>query len=465
MTSPNFLTQPRNSNPADAAIPLGYPGVTPLRSSVGRLPAATPDQPAQQGARPPVHFPNGQSVQSPSLSPSTSSQLPNPQLPGALPPVRYDQAVGRSTSQPPLPNRPRGRVFIATILFLIGAAFSYFIFESFVRYGAYGQITGRKLHLATPWDGIVSDLRVRVGDRVRQGDVLFRVENLAMRHRVDEIKGELDLERAKLTAQISRLKWEAERVKDEDELVKADYYEKWSELLWEQAILTDLEQQVQRAIKLKKHDAFAEEKFKSLTSKLVGQEQRIAALSHAVGSLKDRTINDQSSDAAVDDQVQPTLVRIENLQAELERTRQVLAQGEVRCPINARVARIKRLSGEHALAAENIVELMVEGTVEIVLFVPQKKIDHWVAGDQIDVMVQPYQSPIRCEIKHFGPEMQPAPPSIMRHYAADEALLPVVMRPLDPRHTDQMVIGSTVRLPRIALSSKRKQASNSSAQP
>ncbi|QDT11853.1 HlyD family secretion protein [Planctomycetes bacterium K23_9] len=439
MTTQNHFPYQTNLDSSGDTAPLGYPVIAPTRADLG-----------------PTHSRHTWK----SVASMQANTAPNV----------AESPVAAAKTTPPLPKRPRGRFFIATVLILLFAGSGFAIFETFVRYEGYGEVTGRKIQVSTPWSGVVSQLQVRVGDRVRQGDVLFTVENTPMQHRVAEINDKLQLERARLTAEISRLRRESERVRDEDELVKADYYERQSELLWEQSVLSDLEQQVKRAIKLKRNNAISSERFDTLTSQLVGQEQRVKALSGSVDRLKVRTLVTASTETAIDDQVKPVLVKIENLQAELARTQQILNQGVVKCPADARVTRINRYLGEQATASDGVVELLIDGSTEIVLYVSQRRNNRWAKGEEVKVLVSPYDTPLMCRIAHIGPEMRTAPPSIMRHYSADEALLPIVMRPIDADQAGLLVIGSKVRLPRSMVavrqnSSVPTDASTNSRQP
>jgi multidrug resistance efflux pump len=326
---------------------------------------------------------------------------------------------------------------------------SYAFFHNYVRYAAYGQVVSRHVELASPWNGVVTALHVRVGEVVRQGDVLFRVESVEMGHRLEEIQDLLQLERARLDAELARLKWEAERLASTAQLVQSDYYERWSELLWEQSVLSDLTQQFARAERLHSQGAVAAEDLDSLRCRVSGQEQRIAQLTEAVDSLRRQTPFDLQIDSTLQDQVKPTLVRIENLQAELRRVRERLDQGVVTSPAMGQVKRIRKYSGEYAQEAETVVEFLVDGSTEIVLYVPQSQSRAWSRGDSLEVSVPPDSDALRCEVVGFAPEMQAAPPAIMRHYGADEVLQPMVLRPLDADRAARLVPGSQVRLPRL----------------
>ncbi len=389
-------------------------------------------------------FPLGYPQMAPTPGDYAAPQRRSPQLGG--PPTAIPSSP--TTATPPLPKRPKGRALISGLMLSVFAVFAFVIYESFVHYAAYGEVVGRKIQVAAPWDGVVSALHVHVGDVVRQGDVIFNVESMAMRHRMEEIEDSLNLERARLGSEVARLKWEAERVKDTEQLVKADYYEKWSELLWEESVLTDLTHQFSRAVKLQRDGAVAQEQLDSLKYRVAGKEKRIAQLSEAVDNLKQRMENDLPINPALDDQIRPSLVRIENLQGELSRVRQLLDRGVVTCPTNGLVTRINKFAGEHAGPAESIMELLVDGSTEIVIYVPQARSNQWSVGDPLEVSIEPESRRIPCEVIQVAPEMRPAPRSIMRHYAADEVLLPMIVRPLDPNKTSQLVLGSQVRLPR-----------------
>jgi multidrug resistance efflux pump len=285
---------------------------------------------------------------------------------------------------------------------------------------------------------------------------VFNVDSIKMRHRMEQIEDSLNLQRARLGSELARLKWEAERVEDSQQLVKADYYEKWSELLWEESVLTDLTQQLTRAEKLNRENAITVEQFESLKCRYAGQEKRVGQLAEAVHSLQRRLETDRPIDPALNDQIKPSLVLIENLQSELSRVRQVLDQGLVTCPTNGRVTRILKYSGEYVDGTGAVIELLVDGSTEIILYLSQSASDQWSIGDQMDVRIEPANRKLDCEVVRLSPEMQRAPDSIMRHYTTDDVLFPVVLRPRDPKRAEHLVLGSKVRLPRVSLATQTR---------
>ncbi len=141
-------------------------------------------------------------------------------------------------------------------------------------------------------------------------------------------------------------------------------------------------------------------------------------------------------------------MRIENLPAELRRVRKVLDQGLVTSPTNGRVTRISKFAGEYADATAPVIELLVDGSTEIVLYLPQNRSLEWSIGDHMRVSVDPTSRQLDCEVMRLAPGMQHAPNSIERYYDSGESLLPIIVRPSDPYAAHKLVLGSKVRLPR-----------------
>ena len=352
----------------------------------------------------------------------------------------------------PTPRRPQGRLFVtAALLALVGSVSLYF-YDSYFRYAAYGEIVGSKIELSAPWSGVIAEVHVEVGDQVERGAPLFRVDSLQMRHRIEQLEGRLDLQRAHLASELARLKTESEQRSDLHQLAEAEYYEKWSELQWGRSLLQDQQQQLRRAERLKEQGAIELEKLQSLAFRHEGQLRRIEHLTAAVESLRLRAQSPENVASAIQERVQPAVVEIANLQAELARVRQLLHQGQVTCPSDAKVTRVIRHCGE-AVADRSgpVIELLVQGSQEIIVFVSQSDATSWTLGDPMEVQVTSAHETLPCVVSRLSPEMQQAPTAIMRHYHKDELLMPVALRPQDSDRVASLVPGGKVRVPRQSM--------------
>ena len=400
---------------------LGYPAVEPPTTDCGSAPTG-------MGAKPSVRS---------SASTKTGSE--------SKPAVNRG---GESRSGPPLPKRSKGRLFVGSVLLAAVVAIGYSFFNSVLRYTAYGEVVGRRIELTVPWGGVIESIHVREGDEVRHGDLIVRIDNLEHRQRIDEIDDALRLERAQLASDLAMLRWEAEKIRDARKLSQSEFYDKWSELLWEQSKLVDLQTQLARLEPVEREGAAATGQVQSLKLQVAGQDRRVEQLTEAVRALQQRS--EQSPiEIDLEDRVQPTLARIENLQAELQRTREKLQRGEIRAPTSGRIVRTHRFAGEYAAPSEPVVELLVEGSTELVLYLPQSEVQHYPVGRTVKVHVNPTDTHLTCAVERVALEMVPAPDSLSRHYEPQETLLPVFLRVTDDRvSTRWLTLGSELRLPR-----------------
>ena len=366
---------------------------------------------------------------------------PNPPRPPELGPRSFQAAFSpdaarqapEAASQPParptpLPKRPKGRLFVGTLLAAVCAFAGYSIWDSFLRYRAYGTIEGRLIDVSAPWDGQVSQVHVREGESVRQGQVLVTLENLELRQRVDRLNDDLAMAQANLQAEMSRLRWKSHENADRSGKAVADYYQAWGQLLKEQSELARLQPNVERAERLNKQRAISQEEREKVRYEEHGQRQKIDKLITAVEQLAERAQR-VASPVEEYEQLKPRFVAIENLQSELGRLRALLDQGRLRAPVNGLVVKRLRFTGEHTKQFDPVIEVLEEGSLEVVLFLQQKDADLFADGSTTEVVVAPYPERVGCTVLRLGEKFEPAPESIRRHYRSDENLLPIYLEP------------------------------------
>jgi hypothetical protein len=128
---------------------------------------------------------------------------------------------------------------------------------------------------------------------------------------------------------------------------------------------------------------------------------------------------------AGDDQLKLSSARIEAAQAELAEIRKRLEQAQVYAPANGVVLKSLRYAGEYCRADAPLLELLEEGSLEVVLYMPQGASALLAVGDEAELVVEPYAQQVRCKVVRLGEEYLPPPPQLERHYWAKEKLLPV----------------------------------------
>jgi HlyD family secretion protein len=340
----------------------------------------------------------------------------------------------------PLPRRPKGRWFIGVLLLAACGYGAYQVYDTFFRYRAYGVITGRVLNLSPSWEGVVQYVHVREGDTVRQGQLLMTLDNTELRQRRAQLDDELRVAQATLEAEAARLKWQAAFHLDQSGDAQARYYEAWGQFLQEQSRLELLKNEAERVSSLQAQNAASKQELDQVLFDLRGQEQKIIKLRSALAERKRRaeltgSLLGKQADPSYGlmgdgaDQLKPSLARIEALQAERARLDERLAQGRLCAPANGLVVKINRFTGERCLPAEPLVALLEEGSLQVVLYVPQKSSAALAVGDDINLGVAPYPEPLTCTLTQLGDRYEPAPESIKRHYAVGQQLLPAYFQP------------------------------------
>lgn len=356
---------------------------------------------------------------------------------------RINAQVPPASARPtPLTPHPKGRWFIGLVLVGICVYVGYNVWNSFFRFQAYGTITGRTIDVAPPWDGVVRYLHVREGDAVRQGQLLVTADNFDLRQRYAQLGNELRVAQATLGAETAKLKWQAAFGIDENRGAFANYYESLGNLLRNQARLQELESDFRRAERLHSSRAISTEEYDRTRYAKQGQQDLVAKLQIAVGELKKRSDEadqllkkngdlNSGLERAGHEQLQPFLARLEAVQGELQMVRDKLTVGELRSPANGTVLKSHHAAGERCLPTEPLITIMEEGSLQVVLYMPQGATGSLKIGDGTNLVFDPYSETLRCRVTRLGDRFEPAPDQIKRHYTEGEKLLPVYLKPQD----------------------------------
>ena len=86
------------------------------------------------------------------------------------------------------------------------------VWNSLLRYRAYGVVTGRTIDVAVPLTGVLQSVHVCEGEFVRQDASLAKVTDLESEQMLARLEDELRVAEAALHAEIARLQWHS-RVK------------------------------------------------------------------------------------------------------------------------------------------------------------------------------------------------------------------------------------------------------------
>ena len=349
--------------------------------------------------------------------------------------------------RPPRPSRPKGRLLIVGVLFASLGVCGFLIWDSFLRSDAYGTVQGRVVEISPPWSGTVEALYVQVGDEVKQGDIVATLQNPELEAAIERLSDETRLAQAELDAEVARLTVEAQLKADRRQQALANYYELAGELVAEQSKLDDMQSKLSRINELTNRNVVTGQEFDSIKFAETGQRAKLQRLQQAIAEVRKR-VEAGKRPTEVDSRLKPRLARIEQIQAEIERLRERIRRGRIRSPIAGRVIAIRHDVGEFLEANDSVIAILRQGSTEVLIFVRQSQADRFVTGNHIDVVVEPYERPLRCCILRLGEEYQESPRNLETRYRHGEKLLPVYLKPcFNATDGVHLRLGSQVRVP------------------
>lgn len=348
---------------------------------------------------------------------------------------------------------------MGVLLFGIAGTALYNFWNSYCRYQAYGTVTGHLIQVSPPWDGVLQYLQVQEGDTVRQGQLLLTVDNIELRQRYAQLGDELRVAQANVEAEAAKLKWQAAFNLDQGRGALALYYEARGNLLQEQARLDDLRTQFRRAEVLAPGHAISQQEVLQIRFATEGQVGKIGKMKEALAELKlradqaDQLLKKGSKlsaglDATGFEQMKPLLVKIEIIEAERTRLQQRLDQGQMRAPINGLVVQIRHFAGEHCKVDDTLLSLLEEGSLEVMLYMPQQASTVLSAGAEVGLVLEPYPEPLMATVTRLGDQYEPAPEHLKRYYSEGQKLLTVHLKPRDEAvHWMALRVGGVVKIP------------------
>jgi HlyD family secretion protein len=349
----------------------------------------------------------------------------------------------------PIPARPKGRWFLASVVLALVALGAHRIWNAFFRYLAHGVVVGREIHVSPPWEGEIEAVHVREGDVVSQGDLLCSLSSLELSQDRMRVQDELRIAQADLSAELARVQLEVSQQEERGHKAMAEYHEALAELLIEEARAEVLQRSLERQLELFQSGVVSDEAFERLREETGGQVERVGGLRAAVEELRVRA--ELRTAGGETERLRPYVLRIEALQADLGRLGERMEQGQVRAPVSGTIVRRACFAGERARAGAALITILEHGSERIELFVPASLAAKLSLGHELVLEIEPNAELVRCEVESFGESYALPPPNLARYSIPSQALLPVRLHPsLHGSPTVVLRLGALARLPRAA---------------
>lgn len=355
----------------------------------------------------------------------------------------------RAAARPtPVAQKPKGRFFMGTIVLAIVGLCAFKVWNAFLRYEAYGVVSGREIEVAPPWTGAVEAVYVNEGAAVEQGALLCSLTNLVLAQDRARLQDELRVAQADLGVELTRAKLDEALRADRLHEARAEYFAAWGELLEEEARGELLAQRYERQLHLYQSGVISSEAFEEAREAAGGQADKVGQLRRSVEALQARAELD--GEGSPRERLLPFELRLRLLQADLGRVDERLRQGEVRAPARGTIVRRACFVGEQASEDDALFTLLEEGSEVVRLFIPQAEAERVRVGQELELQLEPNAELVRARVQTIEDALVPPPPSVARFALVGESFLPVRPLPLaEGEHRPVLRLGAVAKLTRF----------------
>jgi len=356
--------------------------------------------------------------------------------------------VNPVASQQPPKTRPRGRILIVLLLLLACSGGIATVWDSLLRYRAYGVITGRIIEVSVPVDGVLASVHVSEGDVIRQDTRLAKINDIEFEQQLERVCDELRISEATLQAEMAKVQWQTHVEETEMTRSIAELFETAGRMHEEHGSLDVLRYRLEQAKQLNEKRAVSALDLDTCTIQVDAKKEQLDSIQQAIVVLNERAQRAASSPRPGAEQLQPMIAKSEMLLHEIDRLRQRIGQGDLHSPVNGTILRRHHPTGECVKSSQPLFSILEESSLAIEMFLPQSMSDEYKIGDTINVKIDPIDELVACEVIAIGAEHRRPPDNIEVFYRSNIRLLPIRLKPLGKFATEKRLsVGSVAKLP------------------
>jgi multidrug resistance efflux pump len=369
-----------------------------------------------------------------------------------------ESPVGQATKSwhaSPSEVRPRRRLLRGLLVAVLAGYAGFFLWDSLFRTQAMGIVQADIVEIAAPAAGSIRQAVVAEGSRVQAGQVVASIDCHSLRDDLARATDELEIARAEVKAEASRVKWELEVTQDGRFHADAELHREEGNLSAQRALIERLSLTLARVQELKDRGSVTAEEFDRIRLELKGEVEKTARDQQAVGDMRRRSEMFAALVDQMGDRLKPKLARVTALESQVERLRERVAQLDVRAPLDGMVLKRHRTFGERVAVNDPLLTLAVDATREAVLFLPESRSGLLEPGDEV-ALCGAGGVTLHGTVAFVGESLQPSPENIETFYRRGERLLAVHVRP-SPGGSPwpELPLGSVLKLSRFGGITRR----------
>jgi HlyD family secretion protein len=271
----------------------------------------------------------------------------------------------------------------------------------------YGYAEGEYARLAPREGGILEELHVKRGGRVKAGDVVAQLESGDEVARLNEARARL----AQAEAQLADLR-KGKRTPEVDTLI--------AQRAQAEATLRLSEAQFARQMRLPAGEVVSEEKLDQSRSAVERDRARVVELVAQIATARL---------AARDDEIDAAVAAVQATRAQLAQADWRLGQRRLLAPAPALVNDTLFVAGEYVPAGTPVVSLLPDGNVKLRFFVPEPELARVRIGQEVAFRCDGCAQGLKATIVYIAPGAEYTPPVIYSRETRAKLVFMVEARP------------------------------------
>ena len=357
---------------------------------------------------------------------------------------------GIESHSPPLPtsSRPGGQRLVSALIAVGLLTLCYFAWNFSSGFHAVGVVTGRIVKLAPAWPGTVVSVYVKEGDNVRQGDPLIAIHSLELASQIARVQDELVAARAELQSEVSKLAVASQQLFDNRSEAWADFHLLQGDHQAAKAKLAEISDRFARKKPLAEDAVISNQEIVTIRLELKGQQAIVEHYAKALEAHHNRA-NVSEPTAAAGDRLKPFFTRIQLLLGQLSRLRSSQERGTITAPFAGRVLDLHALVSEYVKNDSPIIEILQEGTLEVVIRVKQRDASKITSGQIAEVKVPAYARRLQFRVDRVGQRFNAAYQNAPNVRPESKNTLSVYLSPLKQSDIAHLPVGAVVHLVRV----------------
>ncbi|MCA9196983.1 MAG: HlyD family efflux transporter periplasmic adaptor subunit [Planctomycetales bacterium] len=357
-----------------------------------------------------------------------------------------------------LPQPHKGRWFVTTVLATLLGCVALFVWQELLRYQAYGEIQGKTVRLAPIAAGTLQQLLVQEGDSVVAGQIIALVTMPEVELQYQRVSHELRLAVAAQQVRLAELEMHQQESQTSASEQRSGYFQQLGEVQRKQAKLEELSKRYLTNQQLYQRNAISDVELFASKMEFQGLRSELQELQTSLKYFED---NLQSEPRFSHDRLSKSARQlIANLQTELNELDQLRSSSQIRSPVSGIICQTHCEVGEFLANGQCIAEVLQEGSLEAVVYLPQERASKLREGQIVHLYVATIDRRLPFRIDRFSVVTSVPPAALQSRYRANRKTVPVFAKPLQATSESPNTapwIGSEVALPRMQMSALHRR--------